>query len=84
MLQSWGCAQICGGGCGTLQNTRQSECTILEVLRPFSGNFPIMHLGCAASEARHLIFRRYIISECHDVISDIMVMHVHLSRDLLL
>ena len=47
-----------------------------EVLRPFSGNFLITHFGCAASKASLLVFRHYIVNECHDITYDVMALHV--------
>ena len=54
------------------------------VLRPFSGNFLKMRLGHTTSEARHLVFGRYIVNERRDIIRDATVPHVHQSHDLLL
>ena len=54
------------------------------ILWPFLGNFLWAHLGCAVSEARHLIFGHYIIKECCDIICDVTAPHVHRSCDLLL
>ena len=67
-----------------MQTTRRLGWTIPEVLQPFSGNFMITRFRHAASEARHLIFGRYIIDECRDIICDVTAPHVHWSHDLLL
>ena len=64
--------------------TWQSGWTLPKVLRLFSGNFQITHLGCTASEACLLVFRCYIVNECHDITYDVTAPHVHWSHDLLL
>ena len=70
--------------CGVTRTTRRSGWTLPKVLRPFSGNFQITHLGCTTSKARLLVFGRDIVNECHDVTYDVTVPHVHRSCDLLL
>ena len=53
--------------------TQQSGWSLPEALQPSSGNF-----------MRPLIFGRYIVNECHDVMCDVTAPHVHRSRNLLL
>ena len=70
--------------CGITRTTRQPGWTIPEVLQLFSGNFVITCSGRTASKAHHLIFRCYIIDECHNIICDVTAPHMHWSCDLLL
>ena len=51
-------------------------------LRPFSGNFQIMHFGHTASEAHLLVFGCYVVNEHRDVTYDVMALHMHQSCDL--
>ena len=48
------------------------------------GNSVVMRLGRTASEAHHLLFRRYVVWGCRDVMCDIIALHMHQSCDLLL
>ena len=49
---SWGCTQICGGGCGITHYTQHSGCAIIVVLLSVHGHFRQFCGGCA-SDAAH-------------------------------
>ena len=69
---------VCIGG--ITWTTRHSGWSLPKVLQLFSGHFVIT----CTFEARHLIFRCYIIDEHCDIMCDVTVPHVHWSCDLLL
>ena len=51
-LRSRGCTQIHGGGCGVVQDTQRSRCTIVTVLPSVYGHFGQFWGGCTLDTAR--------------------------------